>query len=395
MTEEPAKYFASFPLEFSRLHGPWPASGQGNARLHGFARSRFSELGAAGVLKWYTRATGQRAPRMPRPDALRFGLVELNLTAGQARQFRKSFREIRLVRDRVLRIRPNSTAPAGLVGGFSLWHLDETGVAVARVAGWASRGSGVTVAVVDSGIDASHPEFEGKSILSASYLPDGEMGGPVGTPAEGHGTHVAALIAGRTVGVAPEAGIVDVQAFADGSTTVGALIKALWFAATAPGVRVVNLSGGFTTFTPDFEQVFSHLAAAGILAVCAAGNRETGVDCPGIYESPITVGAMNKDLTVRTLSGSGSLQTPSGEVRLPDVIGPGEDVFSAALKDGFAALSGTSQSTAVVSGIAALRISDRHGNLSVADLVAQILTHTRKIPDPRAGQGLAFYNRIQ
>lgn len=388
------RYFAHSPLSFSRLHGPWPPCGQGQATLRQHALSRFRALRSAGVLQWYARISGNAAPRMPKPDALCFGPLEMLLTSSQARDFSRQFPSLHLVRDRKLRLGLRSS-PGLAQGPASTWHLDQTGVAAARSDGWASRGAGVTVAVVDSGIDANHPEFAGKTIMSRYFPPDGSPGQSGRPPSGVHGTHIAALIAGATVGLAPDADIVDVQACGDGGPTVGSLTRGLWFAASAPGVRIINLSAGFTQFIPDLQPVFEHLAASGIIVVCAAGNRQTGVDCPAIYESPITVGAMNENQTVRTLSGSGSIQTASGLVSLPDLVGPGENVCSAIPGGHFAPLSGTSQATAVISGLAALRISDRNGDLSAADLVAQLLTHTRRISDTRAGQGLGFYNRLQ
>jgi hypothetical protein len=400
------KHFVFLPIVFNRLTGPWPRIGS-TPHPEDLARQQTQQLREEGVLRWYSRSTSNRAPRIPRTAAVRpFGAIPLLLDGEQAREFRKRFRGFHLLRDRKVRLntRPrrhrkpkarlagDPTPAPGFVG--SIWHLDAIGVTRARAEGWASRGAGVRVAIVDSGVDRDHPEFGGRFIQSVSYT-DGAGSSLVRSPDGDHGTHIAGLIAGATHGVAPEADLLDIQAFHNDESSVGQLVDALWFAASAPNVKVVNFSAGFRQTVRDLEPVFGEIARAGILAVCASGNRESGVDCPGSFESPLTVGAVDEIGTVRARSGSGTIETVRGPLALPEVVAPGQDIESSIPGGGYGLFSGTSQATAIVSGLAALRIADRGGNLSLADLLSQLITHTKILTnEPRAGGGLVFYNRI-
>lgn len=395
-----ATYFAFPPNDFSRLYGPWPLAAVPNESMEDAGRKQFETSKTAGVLQWYSRKTKNNAPRA-RKRIFAFGAVPLELTTTQAKAFQKEFPNFCLMRNRSLRLSPRSKlaklseersiahATVSPRGTERHWHLDMTGVTAARSAGWASRGAGAKIAVVDSGIDHQHPEFRGKHIQAAAYLTDDGAGLPNTAPDGPHGTHMAALIAGATAGLAPEAELVDVQAFRGNTTTVQRLINALWFAISVPRVKVVNLSGGFVDTVPELQTVFNAMVMNGVLPICAAGNREAGVDCPANFESPITVGAISRTKQVLVRSGSSS----ANGLLQPDVVAPGESIISAVPGGSEGALNGTSPATAIVSGMAALRISDRNGAISLADLVAQLRTHTEQL-GPRSGQGMVFYNRI-
>jgi len=402
---EPKSYLALAPIRFNRLHGPWPPvaghGGSAKEQLEAISYGQVQALRQAGVFQWYRTSTGRSIPvRRKKAGPFPFGAVPLRLTGPEARQFRQEFPDLHLQPNLTVRLprrrRSLVAEGAGIGAGAPAWHLERIGVLEARQQGWASMGGGVGVAVVDSGIDHALPEFQGRIFQSAAYDPiSGAYQGDVQQPSGYHGTHIAALIGGQDFGVAPAVDLVDVQVFRDGSAEIVAVKEALFFAAASPGVQIINLSAGWPGSTDAFETVVNQILMTGKLLVCAAGNRGAGnVDSPANYDAVLTVGAIDEADQVAATSGSGQITTPSGEVSLPDVVAPGVLIESAQPGGGSFTDSGTSQAAAIVSGLAALRLADRQGNLSLADLMSQIVMHTRTIPDSRAGHGAVFYNRL-
>ena len=219
-----------------------------------------------------------------------------------------------------------------------------------------SRGAGVTVAVLDTGIDASHPLLADHLVSGYDFVDlDADPAEQSGGSAFGHGTHVAGLIAT----VAPEARIMPLRVLdANGVGNIWVLAEALQYAidpdgnpATDDGVQVVNLSISTTHRTRllhDLLESVSGSVRLGPVVVAAAGNAGT--------TTPEYPAAENQDglLAVGASTRSDGLAPFSNRGSWVHVIAPGVGIASSVPGGRFAAWSGTSMSAALVSGEAAL-----------------------------------------
>jgi subtilisin family serine protease len=255
-------------------------------------------------------------------------------------------------------------------------------------------GSGVAVAVLDSGIDARHPFLTVHE--SASTCPE-----PKGVPSR-HGTHCAGIIASRSPdhpGIAPSVRLIDVKvARADGATSPGWLAKGI-DAALDLGADVLSISFGLNSLPAGLPnghgwecaegrcvlcRAAQRAVACGAVVVAAAGNqhlrvralRARGVDiddgdellCPGRARAALTVGALGGQADGRLYPASSRGPRGSGK---PELAAPGVEVVStiplaggesASRSDLFGPASGTSASTAIVAGWVALLIERRRAS---------------------------------
>ncbi|MDX8029799.1 S8 family serine peptidase [Lentzea sp. BCCO 10_0856] len=227
-----------------------------------------------------------------------------------------------------------------------------------------SKGSGVVVGVVDTGVDDGRPALAG-AVLPGAEFP--ELG--TGTRDQlGHGTDVAELV----VGVAPEAKILPVK-LSGNSVEANAAIR--W--AVDHGARVLNLSLGSSS-TGSFDEGLRYAADNDVVVVAAAGNagRDMGVTAPANGPGVLAVSAVGRNKEFR-----------------PDISVAGQEVALAAPGDGVTGTgkSGTSFSAAIVSGVAAL-VRAEHPDLTAPEVVG-LLTSTaedRGAPgrDPEYGFGV-------
>lgn len=238
-------------------------------------------------------------------------------------------------------------------------------------------GTGVLVAVVDSGVDSGHPQLTGAVQPGIDLL---DPGGDGRVDCVGHGTAVASIIAARPRagnafrGVAPAAVILPVRVSerVDDTTTgraapVAAVAGAIRQAADR-GARIINLSLTTDRDDPALRDAVRYAAARDVVLVAAAGNRhDTGNPrpYPAAYDGVIGVGAIQPD-------GARVPQSQSGDY--VDLVAPGAEVTAAARGDGHARYTGTSFAAAYVAGAAAL-VRQYHPTLS-APQVAQRLTAT-------------------
>ncbi|MEU1182330.1 S8 family peptidase [Streptomyces sp. NPDC005820] len=254
----------------------------------------------------------------------------------------------------------------------------EAGDGVGRIgapAAWAAGydGEGVKVAVLDTGIDTTHPDLASAVTASKDFSGTGST-----DDMAGHGTHVAATLAGsgarsggRYKGVAPGAELLNAKVLDDnGEGSDSSVIAGLEWAA-AQGARVANLSLGQAD-TPGEDPVEAAVNAlsgsTGMLTVAAAGNEGPGagtLGSPGSAESALTVGAVDGEDRVAEFSSTGP--TADGALK-PDLTAPGVDIVSAKAAhgsmgdpaaDGYVSLSGTSMATPHVAGAAAI-LAQRH-----------------------------------
>ncbi|MFE0048316.1 S8 family peptidase [Streptomyces sp. NPDC059013] len=208
----------------------------------------------------------------------------------------------------------------------------------------ASTGKGVTVYVVDTGIDYDHVEFGGRAALGFDAVGDGRRG----QDCEGHGTHVAGTAAGATYGVAPEARLVSVRVLdCEGEGAWSKIIAGLdWVAKNAQQPAVLNASLGGST-SPSANAAAKAVFDSGVLPVVAAGNSAEdacGVS-PASAPNALTVGATDMEDTETDYSNYG---------RCLRLYAPGSDIRSARMGGGTTAMNGTSMAAPHVAGVAAL-----------------------------------------
>jgi serine protease AprX len=264
--------------------------------------------------------------------------------------------------DRPLRVRAADPVPAPP-------GPDAEAPASAAVA--AAAGRGVGVGVLDTGI-AAVGDLAGRVVASADLSGEWSF-----TDSYGHGTFMAGLIAGSgqgggPAGVAPGADLVDLKvAGADGATTLGQVLAALQLADAARerwNLRILNISLGAPAGDPataPLTEAVERLWADGITVVAASGNEGGGVEAPGLDPYVVTVGAVDAAGAVPAWSSRGP--DFAGRAK-PDLVAPGVGLVglrapgsaidlanpSARVGDHYFRGSGTSMSTAVVAGAAAL-----------------------------------------
>lgn len=271
------------------------------------------------------------------------------------------------------------TQPAIQAGITKIWlngkrkpTLDHSVPQIGAPAAWQAglTGSGVPVAVIDTGVDATHPDLAGKVVASANFT-----GEPAGDR-DGHGTHVASTVTGsgavsggRYRGVAPGARLLDAKVCTDRGCDDDAILAAMEWSVIEQHARVVNLSlGAFNTAELDpLEQAVNTLSAQyGALFVVAAGNAGPfpgTIDSPGSADAALTVGAVDRTDTIADFSARGP-RTGDGAVK-PDVTAPGVDIVAAradgtqageVVDERYVRLSGTSMATPHVAGAAAILV---------------------------------------
>jgi subtilisin family serine protease len=239
-----------------------------------------------------------------------------------------------------------------------------------------TEGAGVKIAIIDTGIDYTHPALAGKvdggySALKKSENPQDYMDD------NGHGTHVSGTAAGShikgLVGVAPKARLYAVKVLdADGSGNLSDVIDGIVWAAKN-GMQVANMSLGAPTDSDAMHRAVRYAAGMGVVIVAAAGNTGGAVGYPGAYPEVVTVAASDSSDGVASFSSRGP------EVKF---IAPGVDVVSARLGGGFVSFSGTSMATPHVSGLAALSVAQGWVGTNGPD---GVLAQLRKAASPLPG----------
>ncbi|MEU8610903.1 S8 family serine peptidase [Actinoplanes sp. NPDC048791] len=272
---------------------------------------------------------------------------------------------------------------AVLDNSASSWGVTAVG-ALAAWGAYGARGAGAMVGVLDSGVDATHPDLAGKVKRWAEFDSQG-LPVPGSTPidTQGHGTHVCGTIAGgntsgQWIGVAPEAHLAVARVLPDGSGTLAQILAGITWA-IEQGVDVLSMSlsaplfdsgtGAFTSLAPGvFTESFRTCLRAGIPIVAAIGNRgdQTGATTGGDILA-FAVGATDHSDVVAGFSGGLSEVLTTSTViaaehlplifTKPDICAPGVAVTSSYLGGTWKALNGTSMATPHVAGAMALLLS--------------------------------------
>jgi major intracellular serine protease len=230
---------------------------------------------------------------------------------------------------------------------------------------WAKgeKGKGIVVAVLDSGVDYTHPDLKENVIGGRNFTPEGSYKNYIDL--NGHGTHVAGTIAaaeneGGVVGVAPEAKILALKVLdKNGSGSYWSIIEGIRYATAWKGengerVRILNLSLGGSELEPLMHEAILEACAKGIAVVVASGNEGDGSETSYEYGYPALI---NECITVAACDENRKLAYFSNNHLEVDVIAAGVDVLSTYPKGQYAVLSGTSMATPHISGILALLIN--------------------------------------
>lgn len=271
-----------------------------------------------------------------------------------------------------------------------LWHLRAIGLTDARRKGFTGTGVGVTIAELGAGMDETHPELRGKIAAAVEFERTTGAAKPLARSADtvdGYGTHVAGLICGTNVGVAPGARLVNALMLPRGQGTLTDFITAMNWVADQPDVQVAVIAAGIRGELPELNAVLNSLVSVGILPVVAVGNEGEGqTRSPGNSPAGLSVGASTRKGKVAAFSGSGMAVADKKRGRVPHVAAPGEDVVSCYMGDGYRAMSGTSMAVPIVAGVAAL-ILERRPKLTVAQLKKAIFSTCKALDEPAERQG--------
>ncbi|WP_147273227.1 S8 family serine peptidase [Anaerobacterium chartisolvens] len=240
-----------------------------------------------------------------------------------------------------------------------------------------SEGEGVTVAVIDTGIDVNHEELADNTWVNTGEIPgngeDDDGNGYIddvngwnfsgnsgmvydgsSSDSEKHGTHIAGIISAikdngkGTAGVAPLAKVMSLKVFKDGTAYTSDILNAIEYAEKM-GAKIVNCSWGSSEYNRALEDA---IRDSGMLFVCAAGNIGADIDqipvYPAAFDCPniITAASVGRNGALSSFSSYGANSV--------DVAAPGEDIYSALPSDSYGSESGTSMAAAFVSGEAAL-----------------------------------------
>ncbi|MGE0610279.1 MAG: S8 family peptidase [Pirellulales bacterium] len=255
-----------------------------------------------------------------------------------------------------------------------------------------SRGRGVKVAVLDTGIDADHPDL-GDAIEAARDF-TASRGGPIDR--NGHGTHVAGTIAARqndvgVVGVAPDCRLIVAKVLGDdGSGSDAAIARGIGWAVES-GADILSMSFGSRQPSTAIYRALQQAVDQGRFVICAAGNdgRPNSVNYPARLPMAVAVSAVDRNGQISPFSSRGP------EV---DIAAPGQDIVSTWLNGSYAKLSGTSMAAPFVSGVVALTLAKhRHsGGKTPFRTQTDLLEHLRRTAtdagpggqDPNYGYGL-------
>lgn len=273
---------------------------------------------------------------------------------------------------------------SSIIGADSLWSLG-------------FDGSGITIAIVDTGIDDSHPDLNGKVTAAKSFVQGEDT-----QDYDGHGTHIAGIVAGTGAassgnykGIAPGATLVNSKALdKTGKGTMSGVIEAIEWATDKSDIVCLSL-GTLGSPNDPLAQAVNSAVEKGVVVCAAVGNAgELGyltAMTPAIATKAISVGSSVEDLEIASFSSKGF--APDGRSD-PDIVAPGYQITSTASSKitsaDYITWSGTSMSTPMIAGAAALLLQVDN-NLTPEGVKAALLESATDLDsDPNAqGAGLA------
>ena len=249
----------------------------------------------------------------------------------------------------------------------------------------------LVVAVIDTGIDTNHVDLKAniwhdpkhKDVFGYNFVQNKD------NPSDqhGHGTHVAGIIGAVAdpksgiSGVARKVSIMAVQYYSDanpGTVNLRNTVRAINYAVDH-GARIINYSGGGPEFSEDEYNAIKRAGDKGILFICAAGNEHQNTDIEGNAYYPSAYRLPNMISVAATDQRNNLVPSSNWGKKMVDVSAPGENIYSTLPKGRFGYMSGTSQATAFVTGVAAL-VWSRYPKLKASQVKALILSSVDRFP---------------
>ncbi|MEU9477809.1 S8 family serine peptidase [Streptomyces sp. NPDC048191] len=349
--------------------------------VSGLIRQGLTDARAHGTPLIVTYGKGARTTAPPGTERKR-SLLSLRgaaVEAGEGRTFWRSFTHRDGV-DKVWldgRVKADMAESNAQIGTPTAWEAGLTG-------------KGVTVAVLDTGVDLGHPDLTGRTTTTRSFI-DGEDT----ADRNGHGTHVTSTVGGsgaasggKEKGVAPDATLAVGKVLSDqGSGSESQIIAGMEWAARDVHARIVSMSLGSTEPSdgtdPMAEAVNTLSRETGALFVVAAGNTgaPSSIGSPGAADAALTVGAVDSADQAAYFTSAGPRY---GDNALkPDISAPGVDILAArsGLTGGsgyYTSMSGTSMATPHVAGVAAL-LAQEHPDWSGARLKDALMSSSKQL----------------
>lgn len=265
-----------------------------------------------------------------------------------------------------------------------LWHLQAIGIDESFLSKSGQLGQGVTIAILDTGVQASHPAFKGKKISSYKNFSGEVISEGYSVDTSDHGTHVAGLICGNGLGVAQGASVMSCIVLPERRGTLSEFISALEWVSQQPEVSIVNISAGLDEDKEKrgLQEAIDAVMLTGILPVCAAGNKGPGtLQSPAKYRPVISVGATDRHNRIANFSAGSTPKTHRDlGYPVPSLVAPGHEVLSSIPGDEYAIMDGTSMAAAIVSGVAASLLSEEP-YLTIDDLKQELISRCNLLAD--------------